>query len=629
MTFASLTPIQFRWKYFFGSIFVVISAIGLMIWSDRRPGSSGPNSTAEAAYLRKEWNTAAKLANDRLRIEKNDVEALRILARSMARQGKDDLATAIYENRIKLDGMLAEDRFLLGQMIARQGNGDLALGVWKKALDTNPEHAEMLESLASLSAQKLRVEEAAAAAESLAKMPGQEAKGHLLGGIFQSMMENYPGSVTSLRKAFEISPEVRTEFMSPDRVSKLFARNLLRTGSALEVAGILKREGSGISDGDDESAWLMARAELQLGKASPESALQKKAFDFRQNHPLEIEPAPFAGEAQCTKCHEEIVRNHSGSRHANSFRHGPSLTQLPLPEKPLKDPDDPEVTHHFEKNQDRVEIVTRKGDQELLRVLADYAFGTAERYVTMVGRDGDGQYRAARLSHYSGPDGSGWDRTSGDADQADKAKDVLGQTVHVRDGVVRCLACHVTSPRDFRKDATERSAAFGDRGLGCESCHGPGSNHLIAAKAEMPDLAIRSLLGIDGHGMNKVCVDCHTVGDPNEIRASPEDPKWVRSAGVTFPLSRCFTQSQGKLSCITCHDPHSSEKIATVTFESKCIQCHSRPMVEVKRDNSTEFRAETVCRTGATKDCLNCHMPRIPVPVLHESLTDHYIRVRK
>jgi len=629
VTFECISPIRLLWKFFAGTLVVAVSAFGLMIWFAGRPENDGPNHEADAAYLRKDWAQASKLANDRLRIEKNDLDALRILARSMARQGKDDLATAIYENRVKLDGMKAEDRFLLGQMIARQGNGELALSVWQKALTTDPDHAEMLESMASLSAQKLRVEEAAAAAESLAKLPGQEAKGLLLAGIFQSMMDNYPASVISFRKSFAIDSEVRTDFMTPDRVSRLFARNLLRTGSAAEVAGALQRKGAGISEGDDETSWLMARAELQQGQARPDSELQKKASEYRQNHPLEIEPAPFAGEAQCTKCHEEIARSYSASRHASSFRHGPSLKQLPFPDRPQADPDDPEVSHHFETKQDRVEIVTRKGDQELLRVLAEYAFGTPERYVTMVGRDGSGQYRAARLSHYSGTDGSGWDRTSGDADHDDKAKDVLGQTVHVRDGVVRCLACHVTSPRDFRKDATERTAAFMDRGLGCESCHGPGSNHLIAAKAEMPDLAIRSLIGIDGHGMNKVCVDCHTVGDPNEIRATPDDPKWVRSAGVTFPLSRCFTQSQGKLSCITCHDPHSSEKIAPAAFDSKCIQCHSRPSLEPLKNASTEFRAETVCGTGATKDCLNCHMPKVPVPVLHESLTDHYIRVRK
>ncbi len=629
MTFACIFPIRFGWKFFVGSLAIGMVAFGLLLWSTSRSGGAGPNQEAEEAYARNDWAEAAKLANDRLRNEKNDVEALRVLARSMARQGKDDLATAIYENRVKLDGMQAEDRFLLGQMIARQGNADLALGVWHKAMATDPAHAEMIEEFASLSARKARIEEAAVAADSLAKLPGHEAKGHLLAGIFRSMLEDYAGSVTSFRRAFEIDPEVRTGFLPADRVSKLFARNLLRTDAPTEVAEASKLGGLENQVDDDETAWLLARAELRLGRAKPESDLSKKAFEFRQNHPLEIEPAPFAGEVQCTKCHDEIARSYSKSRHASSFRAGQALLELPLPEAPLKDPDDPAVSHHFERTQDHVEIVTRKGDQELLRVLAEFAFGTPQRYVTMVGRDGAGLYRAARLSHYSGENGSGWDRTSGDSGQEDKSQDVLGQTVHVRDGVVRCLACHVTSPRDFRKDATKRSAAFADRGLGCESCHGPGSDHILAAKAEMPDLAIRSLVGIDGIGMNKVCVDCHTVGDPNEIRASPEDPKWVRSAGVTFPLSRCFTQSGGKLSCMTCHDPHSSEKIEPVKFESKCIDCHSRPPAKAEVTNNADFRAETVCGTGATKDCLNCHMPKIPVPVLHESLTDHYIRVRK
>ena len=204
----------------------------------------------------------------------------------------------------------------------------------------------------------------------------------------------------------------------------------------------------------------------------------------------------------------------------------------------------------------------------------------------------------------------------------------MGQDVHARDGVVRCLACHVTTPRDFRvnRPADEKqTAAAADSGIGCEKCHGPGENHLAAIKLGLQDPAIRSLTGLNAGDVNKACVDCHTVGDPREVVASPEDPKWVRSAGVTFPLSKCFKESQGQLSCLSCHAPHQPSPDSPAFYESKCLQCHS---ADKPAKIETQFKT-VICKTNAKKDCLNCHMPKVPVPVLHDSLTDHYIRVRK
>lgn len=611
------------------AFFAVSAAVAVLaLLRIGRPGRDGPNDLAAKAYEAGDWATATKYANERLKVEKNDIAALRILARSMARQGKDDLATALYENRVRLDGMESEDRYLLGEIIARQGNGDLALGVWEKALAEDPSHASMTEALAMLSAKKLRLEEAVKAAESLARLPGREPQGQLLSGIFRASMEDWTGSVAAFRKAFEIDPGARTPFMPADRVRRLFVKNLLRTGHPEEALRVVKQASPAeVGSDDGELAWLESRAELAMGKADPASGLSKKSVEFRGRHPLEPEPARLAGEAECTACHAEIARDYSKSRHANSFGRGSALARLPLPDVPVKDPDDPAVFHHFERRGEGVEIVTKKGDQELVRVLAEFVFGTSGRYFTMVGRDGRGTYRAARLSHFTNEGGSGWDRTSGDPGSEGTERDVIGQPVHVRDGVVRCLACHVTSPRDFRADSQEKTAAFADKGLGCESCHGPGSNHLIAAEADFPDLAIRSLTSVDGNGIQRVCADCHTVGDPNEIRATPEDPKWVRSAGVTFPLSRCFTGSGGKLSCVTCHDPHASKPLSMGAFDAKCLNCHSGPAAG--KGDAEQSKSLAGCGTGAVNDCVRCHMPKIDVPVLHGTLTDHYIRVRK
>ena len=68
-------------------------------------------------------------------------------------------------------------------------------------------------------------------------------------------------------------------------------------------------------------------------------------MSYRADNPLEAEPGPYVGEARCEKCHSKIFRDSLASRHTQTYYRGAQLDQLPLPDKPLADPDDPSVTH--------------------------------------------------------------------------------------------------------------------------------------------------------------------------------------------------------------------------------------------------------------------------------------------
>ena len=237
----------------------------------------------------------------------------------------------------------------------------------------------------------------------------------------------------------------------------------------------------------------------------------------------------------------------------------------------------------------------------------------------MVGRDDEGAYRAVRLSHFHKANGSGWDRTSGDLGDGDPLNNVRGQKIDTRDGIVRCLGCHVTNPRDFRhpgKGSVSPSPAATDSSIGCERCHGPGANHVAAAKTNLVHQTIVSVGSASSKIVNTQCSECHIVGNAADIKRSPEDPRWVRSTGLTFTFSRCYTESSGALSCLTCHDPHRDSPKDSAFYEAKCLQCHS-----------SGAKSQTICKVSPAKDCLGCHMPKVPMPVLHTGLTDHFIRV--
>ena len=78
----------------------------------------------------------------------------------------------------------------------------------------------------------------------------------------------------------------------------------------------------------------------------------------------------------------------------------------------------------------------------------------------------------------------------------------------------------------------------------------------------------------------------------------------INHAGFRLLQSRCFTESNGALTCVSCHDPHSAKVRAQA-----CQQCHNSPHVR-----------------AAPSNCARCHMPkRTASDAIHVTMTDHKI----
>jgi tetratricopeptide (TPR) repeat protein len=592
-------------------------------------------------YEQGQWERAADLARPLLKTRGDDLELLRTYARASARLERDRTAAALFQDKLGTERMQPEDSFLFGLVLVRAGQLEPARALWEAAAKRGPDHADMLDNLSRLSVRFQRLDEAAEYARRLAQQPGWEARGSLLLGEIQSLLEDPLAAIAAIRHGLEIDPDAKGAPFSLDHYRRLLARSLLKLGRPAEAHAPLQAvfDQAGLPGVDPEACWLSSRAYLQQGKFAEADQASQLAGSYRAANPLVPEPAPYVGAASCAACHREVFRAHQETRHARTFHHGPALLELPFPDHPLTDPDDPKVKHTFSREKDRILVTTGTGGQ-IYKTIVEYAFGVSTSYVTMIGRDDQKTYRALRLSSYHTPEGGvAWGRTAGDVPDSDPGENTRGEPISVRDGVVRCLYCHVTQFRDFRDPPPEPGPgpAAADHGIGCERCHGPGANHIAAAKAGSSDLAIVNAGNTSADQVNRLCADCHIVGPPEEIRKSPEDPHWVRSVGFTMTLSRCYTESAGGMSCLTCHDPHRDDKGSASFFESKCLACHTRPpagQADLKRpqEASPSVASETsppkACPVNPVKDCLNCHMPKIPVAALHTSLTDHYIRVR-
>jgi hypothetical protein len=321
---------------------------------------------------------------------------------------------------------------------------------------------------------------------------------------------------------------------------------------------------------------------------------------------MALEPAPYVGSARCAACHPANARRHRESHHARTFWAGAALAGLPLPDRPLPDPAAAAVVHALHRSGDEIDVETR-AEGRTYRALLVYAFGSDDRGLTPVGRDQDGTWRELRMSRYSG--GTVWDVTTGHDARPEKDADWLGKALG-EDELRRCIGCHTTSPRVARTDA---GALKGDRGIGCERCHGPGGHHVAAVAAGLDDPAIARPRLARGEPIVRLCGQCHS---PKGRAVSPADPTSIRFQATTLTWSRCYTQGQGRdrLDCVTCHDPHRDAETSPAAYESKCLDCHGA-------------KAGPRCPVNPTRGCIGCHMPTDRVAIPHSPFTDHFIRV--
>lgn len=146
----------------------------------------------------------------------------------------------------------------------------------------------------------------------------------------------------------------------------------------------------------------------------------------------------------------------------------------------------------------------------------------------------------------------------------------------------KCADCHQEITRNF--GGSVHSRFFKEdpdyHGVsGCESCHGPGSKHVVAGGGK----------GVFIHNPKndpQPCLECH------------------QQQHAEFSLPQHHPVLEGQMNCIQCHDPHGREifkqpgGLALARQDQQCAQCH--------REQSRSF---VFVHEGMQDGCTSCHQP--------------------
>jgi len=173
-----------------------------------------------------------------------------------------------------------------------------------------------------------------------------------------------------------------------------------------------------------------------------------------------------------------------------------------------------------------------------------------------------------------------------------------------------CFKCHTTGGDTVGTwlPAVPGLGNFSEGGIGCESCHGPGSDHIAGPSSSNIDRVYEfahmdnGLGGLEtngvvqtpdpnGNDINFLCGTCHNRSYINTINASGG---FIKHHEQWDEFTYTGHMDNG-MNCKTCHNPHKRTIWDGDGVIAACASCHADQVATTNHSGNTT--------------CIDCHMP--------------------
>jgi predicted CXXCH cytochrome family protein len=374
----------------------------------------------------------------------------------------------------------------------------------------------------------------------------------------------------------------------------------------------------------------------------------------------------YVGSEVCQSCHQAEYSDWTESHHYRAM-------QAATPENVLGDFNNAVfeyggLSHRFFRDGEkfRVETDNAKGELEVFEISYTFGFEPLQQY--LIGFP-DGRYQALNIVWDNRPKTEGGQRwyhlyPEEDEGGAITSQDALHWTGSFQNWNSRCANCHSTRlEKNYDAGKNTYNTTWAEMTVGCESCHGPGKEHVDWARDSagsdksqtdpgfVNDLSKLSPWVPDGdkstfrykgegtsHGQQTnqagTCAACHSRrAEMDEDHAGKAYTDLFQLRLINQPLYYpdgqvldevyvygSFLQSkmyQAGVTCSNCHQPHSGKLVAE--GNAVCAQCHKPAVFDQPSHHHHENGSE-----GAA--CASCHMPATTYMGV-DSRRDHGFRV--
>lgn len=260
-----------------------------------------------------------------------------------------------------------------------------------------------------------------------------------------------------------------------------------------------------------------------------------------------------------------------------------------------------------------------------------WAFGTGRVGQSYLFKKDDGKFYEARVTYFDTLQNLHFTPTRA-LDAPKDLEEAMYRPVDLSE-IKRCFGCHSTGATVG--DVFDEKSLV--PGVTCEACHGGGAKHVAAAEAAklagMSEAARGTifnpaqLMPVDSVDF---CGACHgTFWDVKLSSAKGVDT--VKAQPYRLESSKCWSKPDSRLTCVACHNPHEPLQKDPLSYDAACLSCHARN----SKPTDQPLTARAAPPNSATvhvcpvsdKNCVTCHMPKVFVPDMHYSFTDHRIRI--